>query len=526
MPPSDPYDILVVGYGPVGATLAALLARHGLAVAVVDQAAGVYDKPRAITLDHEVMRVFQACGVAHAIEPFTAPHPGTHYLGVDGRVIRIYDPQPPPHPLGWVPSGTFVQPEVEAALREGVTLSGQADVFLSTQVVALAPHPDRVDVTLRAADGGADRTVAARYVVGCDGANSFVRRQLGIGHQDLAFDEWWMVVDVRLVRPVELPKKCIQYCWPGRPSTFIVGPGNLRRWEIKLLPGETPEEFGRAENVARQLARFVDPGAIEIWRSAVYRFHALVAERWRMGRIFLAGDACHQTPPFMGQGMCAGIRDAANLAWRLALVLRAGAQDALLDSYQVERKPHVEALVGFAKKAGEVIGELDLDAARERDAVLRGQLERGEAETIRQRFIPNLTGGVIDAASGPAAGTLFVQPRVGEAGDGELLDDVVAPSFLLATTGEEAQSWLSAASVDLWRRIGGERAVISQDQMTVSQGDGILRLRACGALFADWMARNDATAVVARPDRYVFGVANDRDGLNRLIGRLAQHVFG
>ena len=120
----------------------------------------------------------------------------------------------------------------------------------------------------------------------------------------------------------------------------------------------------------------------------------------------------------MGQGMCAGIRDAANLAWRLALVLRAGAQDALLDSYQAERKPHVEALVGFAKKAGEVIGELDLAAARARDALLRGQLERGEAETIRQRFIPNLTGGVIDAASGPAAGTLFVQPRVGEAGDG------------------------------------------------------------------------------------------------------------
>src|SRR5262249_52098707 len=193
----------------------------------------------------------------------------------------------------------------------------------------------------------------------------------------------------------------------------------LRRWEIKLMLGETPEAFGAPDNVARQLARFVDPDAIEIWRSAVYRFHALVAERWRSGRVFLAGDACHQTPPFMGQGMCAGIRDAASLAWRLALVLHAGAQDALLDSYEVERKPHVEALVGFAKKAGEVIGELDIAAAQARDALLRGQLERGEAETIRQRFIPDLAGGVID--TGPAAGTLFVQPRVGEAGEGELL---------------------------------------------------------------------------------------------------------
>src|SRR5262249_42112628 len=197
MSTSTPYDVLIVGYGPVGATLAALLARHGLSVAVVEQASGVYDKPRAITLDHEVMRVFQACGIAHAIGPFTAPHPGTHYLGTDGQVIRIYDPQPPPHPLGWVPSGTFVQPEVEAILRAAVARPGRAEVFLSTLVVALAPHTDRVDVTLRP-EGGPERTVAARWLVGCDGANSFVRRRLGIGHADLAFDEWWMVVDVRL----------------------------------------------------------------------------------------------------------------------------------------------------------------------------------------------------------------------------------------------------------------------------------------------------------------------------------------
>ena len=526
MPASIPYDVLIVGYGPVGATLAALLARHGLSVAVVEQAAGVYDKPRAITLDHEVMRVFQACGVAHEIERFTAPHPGTHYLGVDGQVIRIYDPQPPPHPLGWVPSGTFVQPEVEAVLRAGVARSGRADVFLPIQVAAFTPHADRVDVTLRAADDGSERAVSARYLVGCDGANSLVRRRLGIGHQDLAFDEWWMVVDVRLKQPVELPQKCIQYCWPSRPSTFIVGPGNLRRWEIKLLPGEDPEPFGARENVARQLARFVDPDAIEIWRSAVYRFHALVAERWRAGRVFLAGDACHQTPPFMGQGMCAGIRDAANLAWRLALVLRAGAQDALLDSYELERKPHVEALIGFAKMAGEVIGELDLASARARDALLRGQLERGEAETIRQRYIPDLTGGVIDAASAPAAGTLFVQPRVGQTGAGALLDDVVEPRFLLATISEQAQSWLSTASLDIWRRIGGERAIISQDEMMGVKPDGVYRLRERGRLFADWMERHGAAAVVARPDRYVYGVATDRAGLNRLVENLSRHIFG
>jgi len=352
-----------------------------------------------------------------------------------------------------------------------------------------------------------------------------VRKRLGIGYEDLAFDEWWVVVDAWERAPTSFPKMNTQYCWPSRPASAITGPRNLRRWELKILPHEKPEEFHDQARVREVLMDFIEIDAIELWRSAVYRFHALVADRWRAGRVFLAGDACHQTPPFMGQGMCAGIRDAANLAWRLALVLQAGAMDPLLDSYQAERKPHVEALVGFAKKAGEVIGELDLDAARARDALLRGQLERGEAETIRQRFIPNLTGGVIDTASGPAAGTLFVQPRVGEEGDGALLDDVVAPRFLLATRSEAAQSWLSAASLDVWRRIGGERAIISQDE-TTARDDGILRLRERARLFADWMARHGAAAVVARPDRYVYGVARDRDGLNNLVARLAQQVFG
>ena len=532
MPESLTYDALIVGYGPVGATVAALLVRHGLRVAVAEQATGVYDKPRAITLDHEVMRVFQACGAAGEIEKFTAPHPGTHYLGVDRDVIRIYAPQPPPHPLGWPPSGTFVQPAVEAVLRACVARSGQADIFLATRAVAFTPHDDGVEVTLRGPHSEPDRVVSARYLLGCDGANSFVRKQLGIGHEDLAFDEWWMVVDVRLTRPVDLPHKCIQYCWPARPATFIVGPGNLRRWEIKLLPGETPEGFDTRHNVRKQLARFVDPDAIEIWRSAVYRFHALVAERWRAGRVFLLGDACHQTPPFMGQGMCAGIRDAANLAWKLALVRRAGAHDSLLDTYEVERKPHVETLVGFAKKAGEVIGELDVDAALARDAMLRGQLARGEQETVRQRFIPNLTTGVLDAASPDVSGTLFVQPRVhadaqdgAQSGTGDpLLDDVVAPRFLLVTATAQAQAWLTPQALDLWRRIGGERVVIGGP--AAAAAGGIHHLAERGDLFAGWMTRHGAAAVVVRPDRYVYGTARDRGALNRMVESLGRHIFG
>jgi 3-(3-hydroxy-phenyl)propionate hydroxylase len=517
------YDALIVGFGPTGATLANLLARSGLDIAVVDAAREVYDKPRAITFDHEVMRVFQACGRAHDIAPFTVPHPGTHYLGIDGEIIKKFDPLPPPHPLGWTPTSCFVQPQVEALLRAGVADLPNVDILLGEPADAFAQDKNGVTLTLR--DG---RSLRARYLLACDGANSFVRKQLDVPLEDLAFDEWWLVVDVRLVREAKLPAKCVQYCWPSRPSTFVHGPGNLRRWEIKLLPGESPEEFGQPNNVKRQLSRFVDQDAIEIWRSAVYRFHALLAERWREGRVFLLGDACHQTPPFLGQGMCAGIRDSANLAWKLALVLRAGACDTLLDSYHQERAPHVRTLVATAKEFGQIIGELDADVARKRDEWLRGQLERGEAETIRQRYIPDLTAGVIDDRNGAkGAGTLFVQPHVQQPGGVALLDDVLPFCFLIVATNADALAGMTPAACSTWRRLRGECVVLQPpDRAAGPRGDGVRTLTETNGLFADWTKSYGCIAAVVRPDRYVFGLARDTAELNRLVADVHRQVFG
>jgi len=196
----------------------------------------------------------------------------------------------------------------------------------------------------------------------------------------------------------------------------------------------------------------------------------------------------------------------------------------LLDTYEAERKPHVEALVNFAIQAGEVIGELDLDKARARDAAMRDLLRSGQAETIRQRYVPNLSAGVLDPASGAVAGTLFVQPRVGTQREGALLDDVVGPNFLLVTTGAEAQAWLSPSSLDLWRRLGGERVVLGARP----EGDvgGVRHLSERGTMFADWMASLGAAAVVARPDRYVYGVARNGKELNRMIEGLGRQIFG
>ncbi len=518
------YDVAIVGLGPVGAIFANLLARYGLKIAVVERAVAIYDKPRAITLDHEALRVFQAIGLADYMDATIAPHNGSHYLGVDGELIKIFDPMPPPYPLGWIPNVTFVQPDAENALREKLSEYRGADVFLGASGVSFTQVDETVSLSARSETRG-EFTLRARYLVGCDGANSFVRKQLGVGLEDLAFDEWWMVVDTLTSEPGKRPAKSFQYCRPSRPGTFVPGPGRLRRWEIKLLPGEDPETTGAPDNVLRLLKGFTDTSDLTIWRSAVYRFHALLGQSWRDRRVLLMGDAVHQTPPFLGQGLCAGIRDAANLAWKLALVLRGQADDSLLDSYEVERKPHVRAVVASAKEFGTIIGELDPEAAAKRDARLRAELKSGQAVTIRQKFIPDLAGGLI-AKDAKLAGRLFVQPHV-KAADGRIkrLDDELKLEFAIVTRTQEAMSGLSEVALSSWQRFGGERVVIAASGESRNDEE-VLTVVETERLFADWMHGNDVEAVIVRPDRYVFGAAATASELNALVADLVSKLQG
>ncbi|WP_298376363.1 bifunctional 3-(3-hydroxy-phenyl)propionate/3-hydroxycinnamic acid hydroxylase [uncultured Bradyrhizobium sp.] len=522
-PGLDPmYDVAIVGLGPVGAIFANLLAKAGLSVGVVERAADIYDKPRAITLDHEALRVLQAIGLGDFMEQAIAPHNGSHYLGVDGEIIKIFDPMPPPFPLGWIPNVTFVQPDVEQALRDKLAEYPQVDVFLAAAGMALEQDERAVTLTARR-ERGEEFRIRARYLVGCDGANSFVRKQLGIGLDDLAFDEWWMVVDTLTSDPAKRPARSFQYCWPSRPGTFVPGPRNLRRWEIKLLPGEDPEAAGAPDNVVKLLKGFTDISDLTIWRSAVYRFHALLGQRWRDRRVLLMGDAVHQTPPFLGQGLCAGIRDAVNLAWKLRLVLRGDADETLLDAYEIERKPHVRAVVASAKEFGKIIGELDPEAAAERDVRLRADLKAGKAETIRQKFIPDLVSGLI-AHDAVLAGRLFVQPHV-RAPDGRTcrLDDLLRPQFAIVTAAAGPMAWLSDASGAAWQHLAGERVVITTSGES-TDANGILSVVERDGLFADWMRQHGAAAVIVRPDRYVFGAAGSADELNMLVGHLLQNL--
>jgi 3-(3-hydroxy-phenyl)propionate hydroxylase len=522
------YDAIIVGYGPVGATAAILCARHGLRVAVIEQAAGIFDKPRAIGGDHELWRVMQWCGIGEELAAHVHLYNGGRYLGVDGEPIRVFHAPKPPYTLGWPPSFLYIQPEFEAMLRRAAAARANIDVFLEHRLLEFRQRADRVTVAVQDLQRAQRTVFQGRYLIACDGAGSTVRRQLGTALEDLAFDENWAVIDAWLLKPEAVPTQNTQYCRPERPGTYVVGPRNLRRWELKLLPGEDPAQFDVAR-VREALRPFVDPDAIELWRAAVYRFHALIASRWRAGRVFLAGDAAHQTPPFLGQGLCTGVRDVANLVWKLQRVQRGKAAPSILDSYELERAPHTRTLVAMSKDIGLIVGELDAAAARARDAALRAQMLSGATETLRHRAIPGLSGGLLGhSAEGqlaPLAGEPLVQPRVRTAAAHEsLMDDVVGLDFLVVSPDPEPQQWLTRSNDVFWRRIGGLRIVLCTMPPHDFSAAGMTVLMEAEALFAAQLRPAAARAVLVRPDRCIYGAAREPGELNELIDQLRRQL--
>ncbi|MBW5433737.1 bifunctional 3-(3-hydroxy-phenyl)propionate/3-hydroxycinnamic acid hydroxylase [Bradyrhizobium canariense] len=509
------FDVLVSGCGPTGGVLSNLLAAQGLSVCVVERFPEVYPTPRAIVLDWEAMRTLQYCGVAHTLFPSTRPHPGTDFLGVDGEIIKLFDPAPPPYALGWPSTSTFVQPELEKMLRRALSLRANVTTKLGCTVTDFAEDSARVVVTIANNATGASETATATFLVGCEGANSEIRKRLGVNLEDYRFDEWWIVIDAWQLRDTDLPRKTTQYCWPSRPATYVVGPRNLRRWEIKLLAQESPAEFDDPARVRAVMANYVDIRCFDIWRSATYRFAARVGDRWASRRVFLAGDAVHQMPPFLGQGLCAGLRDAFNLAWKLVLAQRHGGSDILLSTYETERKPHVAKVIQHAKEFGLIIGEMDEARARERDRILRAELREGRMTTTRQAFIPNLTNGIL--TNDLLSGSLMVQPEVVISGRTRLMDDICPMAFLYVTANPAAQTWMEPHA-DAWRRIGGQRIVIQSSAEPVP--DGVVALVEAGDIFARWAAANDTAAVVVRPDRYVYATVQDENDLAHKLKRL------
>lgn len=495
-------DVLIVGYGPAGAALAALLGRYGVRTLVIDKLHEVMVMPRAIALDNEALRVLQMTGLPEsAFERVAIPE------------VRMHCPHT--GQFGYVNTGgsidghpklvTFYQPELERALRDLVATLPVVTVRSGWELVSLTQDAKRVSAVVRDARG-VSREISARYLIGADGASSKVRGLIGQDFQGKTYAEDWLIVDAanrkgRAIDHVEF------ICNPKRPAPHMPAPGGRERWEFMLQPGETREEMERPEKIAELLSPWVDSRELQIERHAVYRFHARCCESFQSGRVFLVGDAAHVTPPFVGQGLVAGLRDVANIGWKLAWVINGMAGESLLDSYDQERRPHAKKMIDLARYMGYVVMPRNTPTA----IALHGAMRfirlipplRRLIEDLRIKpanrfdkgfFIPGRSG------AGLQRGGQLPQDFV-RSGDGvRLSDDVLGDKLALVGFGVDPRSLLDDTARASWESLGGGFLHIGQRGETAG-GQADFAEDLGGALLP---ATPRGWVAVVRPDRVVM----------------------
>lgn len=514
------HDVIQIGYGPVSETLALILGRQGRSVAVCERWSERYPLPRAVCVDHELYRVLSANGMGQVLPSITHSAPAYQWFNADWKELLVIDWAA--ESISGGPEVHFVhQPTLEQALDAAVRAQPGVELHLVWEAVAITQDGELAHVTLRNPETGETKQLSARYVIGCDGANSMVRHTIGGDRRDLGFEADWLVVDVLLKPGVTIEALGIpaagQYCNPVRPTTIVpagVREGRtFRRWEFMRLPGEDIGALETEAKVWELLSPWAGPDTVELVRHKVYNFRSLIASRWRDRRLLIAGDAAHVMPPFMGQGMCAGMRDTWNLAWKLGLILDGICDDSLLDTYQPEREPHVAQITDISVYLGRIICIPDAAACAERDAAFLS----GSAPPPPP--FPQLTDGLLrrddTGALQPGAGLLAPHVDVVIGGRTGRFDDVVGGGFLLITRG-------FAAELPLHLRAGLD--AIGTSHIALNAPGGITE--ASGKLDG-FMAENGWAAMIVRPDYYVYGGAQTAAVLPQLVeallGDLAAH---
>lgn len=481
---SNTYDVAIVGYGPVGTTLALLLQKFGLSTVIIDRDTQLCRFPRAAMFDDEVIRILQAVGLGDLSKEMEPP---TSYTFFD-KDWRKFLQRPFPQGMGdqgWPWYNMFFQPGVETAMREALLSRPQPpEILVGHEVESISDNGDSVDLAAWHIETGAPVPIRARFVVGCDGGRSLVRKTIGATFTELSPSHEWYIVDVKLTADADPGWDQWEYCHPDRIVTMIPLCGRYRRFEFGVLPDDDREQLSSWASTWELLEPWLKPNEAEILRKDIYRFHSLVSNRWRNGNLLIAGDAAHLMTPKLGQGLCTGMRDVLNLGWKLARVVRGHADPALLDTYQAEREPAGREFVEIsAYLANQIIGHANTDADE--------PVVEVEEIVLQRQCISNQE----ERTNDPLVGTLSPQPRFA---DGSLMDDSVGYRFTLLVE--------PVAAVGLDAEILRGLTLLDVEVVSASSPE-----------MAAYLAASQRAAILIRPDRYIAGSARDPEGISQMV---------
>jgi 3-(3-hydroxy-phenyl)propionate hydroxylase len=529
-------DVAIVGAGPVGLTIANYLGSMGVSALVAEQRDRLIDYPRGVGMDDECLRSFQAIGLGDIIAQHTTPGQKMRFLTMSGKTFALIDPQT--REFGWPRRNSFIQPMVDEMLYEGLQRFDCVSTRFATELISFAEEPDGVSLKLEY--GGSQQEVKAQWLVGCDGGRSLVRKSLDISFDGITDSTRWVVIDI-LDDPVGLPDSYL-HCVPSRPYVSIALPHAMRRLEFMVFGDESEEELCSPAGVQNLLARVLPfPERANVLRSRVYTHNARLARHFRKGRVLIAGDAAHLMPVWQGQGYNSGIRDATNLAWKIAMVVRGQASAAMLDSYEAERREHAKAMIDLSVTAGRIFAPTNKIVAwlRDRIALALNAIPPVKRYFVQMRFkpMPRFTKGVVltgkdGRLAGRATGRLFPQPRVlTQEGKTVLLDDVIGLRFAILSWGSDPQLHLSPEARAYWHELGAAFiAMVPATQLTNFRGTvtaGTMVIGDAERAMHEWFANqdDDGSVVLLRPDRVVAGIVGPQwledasQSLRELIGR-------
>lgn len=507
-------QVAIIGAGPVGLMMANYLGQMGVEVLVVEKLDKLIDYPRAIGIDDEALRAMQSVGLVENVLPHTTPWHAMRFLTPKGRCFA--DIQPMTDEFGWSRRNAFIQPQVDAVMYEGLSRFPNVRVLFSRELEAFSQNSDGVTINLQGPEGQRE-TVKADWLVACDGGASVVRRTLNVPFEGKTAPNKWIVIDIAN-DPLSTPHIYL-CCDPVRPYVSAALPHGVRRFEFMVMPGETEEQLSEPHNMRRLLSKVLpNPDHVELIRQRVYTHNARIAERFRVDRVLLAGDAAHIMPVWQGQGYNSGMRDAFNLAWKLALVVNGKAGARLLDTYQQERRDHAKAMIDLSVTAGNVLAPSKRWYGNVRDGIswMLNYIPPVKRYFLEMRFkpMPQYREGALvndPRAKNSPVGKMFIQPKVTrESGEVTLLDDVIGANFAIIGWGCNPLWGMSEQQIARWRALGTRFIqVVPEVQIHTPQDnvEGVIRLGDTQNRLKTWFAAQDASLAVIRPDRFVAALA-------------------